>query len=375
MQPAHLQTCNMYHRIVWPFAIAQTLVWAAMYYAFPALLLAWEQDLGWSKAELSGAFTVGCAVLGAICLLLLSAVTAVWHFYLIWLFLGIAMAGTLYEACFAILTKTMGDQRKRAITTVTLVAGFAGTVSFAGNNALVDLMGWRSTMWVLAAIVIGLAVPLIWVGCRAAETYASPEPQIATNAQTGQVKIAGNLIFWLLALGFSAITLNHSVLLTHLLPLLDEREIANGTAVFAASMIGPMQVAGRVVMLVVEKHISSLMIFAACFIALAIASISLLGATVLPWLLIAFVLLQGAGYGVTSILRPIITADFLGRENFGLIAGFLAVPFMGATAAAPTIAAFIWGVGGYDMVIWFALGTAVFGLGALLGAAQLSRHS
>jgi len=269
----------------------------------------------------------------------------------------------------------MGDQRKRAITTVTLVAGFAGTVSFAGNNALVDLMGWRSTMWVLAAIVIGLAVPLIWVGCRAAETYASPEPQIATNAQTGQVKIAGNLIFWLLALGFSAITLNHSVLLTHLLPLLDEREIANGTAVFAASMIGPMQVAGRVVMLVVEKHISSLMIFAACFIALAIASISLLGATVLPWLLIAFVLLQGAGYGVTSILRPIITADFLGRENFGLIAGFLAVPFMGATAAAPTIAAFIWGVGGYDMVIWFALGTAVFGLGALLGAAQLSRHS
>jgi hypothetical protein len=29
-----------------------------MYYSFPALLLAWERDLGWSKAELSGAFTV-----------------------------------------------------------------------------------------------------------------------------------------------------------------------------------------------------------------------------------------------------------------------------------------------------------------------------
>ena len=30
-------------------------MWAGMFYSFPALLLHWEQSLGWSKTELSGA--------------------------------------------------------------------------------------------------------------------------------------------------------------------------------------------------------------------------------------------------------------------------------------------------------------------------------
>ncbi len=46
-----------FRRIVWPLAIAEIIMWAAMYYLFPALLLEWERDLGWSKTELSGAFT------------------------------------------------------------------------------------------------------------------------------------------------------------------------------------------------------------------------------------------------------------------------------------------------------------------------------
>ena len=37
-----------------PLAIAETLVWAAFYYSFPAFLPAWEADLGWSRAVLSG---------------------------------------------------------------------------------------------------------------------------------------------------------------------------------------------------------------------------------------------------------------------------------------------------------------------------------
>ncbi|MGB0389805.1 MAG: MFS transporter, partial [Ardenticatenaceae bacterium] len=98
---------DLFRRVVWPLAIAETLVWAAVYYSFPALLLEWERDLGWSKSELSGAFTLalvvsallapvvgriidrgygiqiftGSAVLGALFLGLLSRVTALWHFY------------------------------------------------------------------------------------------------------------------------------------------------------------------------------------------------------------------------------------------------------------------------------------------------------
>ena len=40
-----------------PLALAQLIVWASLYYSFPALLPDWEADLGWSKTQISGAFT------------------------------------------------------------------------------------------------------------------------------------------------------------------------------------------------------------------------------------------------------------------------------------------------------------------------------
>ena len=49
-------------QIVWPFAIAETLVWACYYYSFPALLPTWEMDLGFSKTTLTGAFTLSLIV-------------------------------------------------------------------------------------------------------------------------------------------------------------------------------------------------------------------------------------------------------------------------------------------------------------------------
>ena len=90
-----------------------------------------------------------------------------------------------------------------------------------------------------------------------------------------------------------------------------------------------------------------------------------------PVLIVSFVVLHGAGYGVTSIVRPVTTAEFLGRKNFGLIAGLLAVPFLGAGAASPTIAALVWEQVGYDGVIWLAATASIVGLVSLLIAAMI----
>ena len=125
-----------FRRIVWPLAIAETIVWAAMFYSFPALILTWERDLGWSKTELSGAFTLSLVVSALMaplvgrldrpglpasglrrqrgirepfCWRFLSLVTEPWHFYVVWVGLGAAMSGSLYEACFAVLTHVMGS--------------------------------------------------------------------------------------------------------------------------------------------------------------------------------------------------------------------------------------------------------------------------
>jgi len=387
-----------YRQIVWPLAIAETIVWAAMFYSFPALLLVWERDLGWSKTELSGAFTLslvvsallapvvgrlidhglgrftftGCALLGAVLLALLSQVTTLWQFYLLWFGLGVAMSGALYEACFAVLTRAFGSGAKRAITLVTLVAGFAGTVSFPTAFVLVGMVGWRGAVLTFSVAVALIAAPLIWRGARLAEEGRESQSHPASLKTREALSVLRRATFWLLAVSFAMIALEHGMLLTHLLPLLDERGIHGETAILAASMIGPMQVAGRLAMMAAERHVSILGIAAVCYIALGIAALALLGTSAIPALLVGFVLFQGSGYGVTSIVRPVVTAEFLGRSNFGVISGLLALPFITATAAAPTVAAFVWERGGYDRVIVLAIVAACIGLASLLTAASLS---
>src|SRR3546814_1371338 len=87
--------------------------------------------------------------------------------------------------------------------------------------------------------------------------------------------------------------------------MLDERGIPQGMAVFAAAMIGPMQVAGRLAMMAVERHISNRGISIACFAAVALATVSLMTASLVPMMLVLFVILQGSGHGVTSIMKPL----------------------------------------------------------------------
>ena len=46
---------KIYTQIVIPFAIIETIVWAAYFYSFPAFLPTWETSLGFSRTVLTGA--------------------------------------------------------------------------------------------------------------------------------------------------------------------------------------------------------------------------------------------------------------------------------------------------------------------------------
>ena len=383
-----------FHSIVWPLAIAETIVWAAMYYAFPALLPQWERDLGWSRTELSFAFTLslvvsaslvpvagrlidrglargiftGGVVLGAVLLALLSTVTELWQFFCIWIGLGVAMSSTLYEACFTVLVRSTGDRARRAITIVSVVAGLAGTVAFPSAHVLAGAFGWRGAVLVFAAVVGTVAAPLVWSACRRAEAQATmyaPDPSVRA-AQA--LAVAGTPAFWLLAFAIFLAALDHGMLVSHVLPILDDRGIDAGLAVAAAACIGPMQVAGRLVLMAAERVATPLAASAGCFAMMAIAGACLLHAGATPAFLIGFVVLQGAGIGIASVMRPVVTAELLGKKNFGVVSGLIGLMHMGGYAIAPSVSALVWASGGYDRVIILAIAAACIAIAALLAA-------
>ena len=381
-------------RIVFPFALVETLVWAGYFYSFPAFLPIWEEELGFSKANLTGTFTLalvvsavlspavgrlidkgygravfaGGAALASAMLCLLSQATEIWQFYAIWFVIGVAMSGSLYDACFAIVTYSLGPDARRAITLITLAAGFAGTVSFPSAYFLTEFFGWRIAILIFSATIAMFCIPLILYGSYFAELQSKAYAPKSSQTLSKALSVTRNPRFWFLGVTFFLISVNHGIVISHMLPILHERNLNAGLAVLVASLIGPMQVAGRMTMMAFEKHVSVFAICVASFIAIFFAGGALYFGERGMILILIFVILQGAGYGVLSIIRPTVIAELLGHRDFGIIAGLLAVGFVIGTAIAPTLGSLLWIYGSYDLVIIFAIGIPAMALFALAGA-------
>lgn len=383
---------------IYLLAIGQTLAWATIYYIFPALLLRWEQALGWSKADLTAAITMavlvsalsspltgriidkghgalligGSALAGGIGLLFLSIVNELWQFYAVWLILGLAMAGCLYEPCFALVTRARGKNAKSAIILITLVAGFASTISYPVVYTLAEAMGWRGAVVIGAAIMVLIVAPVLWFGAHRLEGAGTDKTNATVPVEPSRAFLKAPA-FWFLALGFACLAAAHGAALHHLLPILDERGLSAEMAVLAASFIGPMQVAGRLAMMSSEKFLSHHGLAIATFGMLSISIVLLLFSASSPAFLSGFVILFGSAYGTVSILRPLLARDILGETNFGAKSGALALPYLAGSALAPFLGSLIWNWGGYDAMLMILVGALVLGA-SLYGLAHRLAH-
>ncbi len=383
-------------------ALGQTLVWVSLYYSFAALLLTWERELGWSKSALTlglaaavlvsalasplagriidaglGRWLLGLgAVGGGAAYALLALAETPLLFIAIWAVVGLAQAACLYEPCFAFITRTSGSASRWIITRVTLVAGFASPIAFPAGALLAHWLGWQGAVLVLAASVALLGGPLLLIGAGLLEqtsTEAIPAEHRSQNRAALKAAVRRPQ-FWLIGLAFPAMALNHGILINHIVPLLVESDFTEATAVTIASVVGPMQVAGRFAMMLSERRVGGLSLTILAFAGVAVAALLLMFAGGSPLLAFAFAATQGAAYGLTSILKPLVMAEFLGREAFGSIAGWLALPYLACYAVAPFVGALLWEVGGYGLVVPAAGGFAILGILVIAPLSVMARR-
>jgi MFS family permease len=376
--------------MVWALSLAQLVSWGAIYYSFSLFVVPMEQELGWSRTALNGALSLGllaaglcaypvgswidryggravmtgCAVLGAAVLAIWSQVTDEAAFYLVGLGLGLAMAGTLYEPVFAVLTRAFHESYRTRITALTLIGGFASTVFYPLTQLFIEALGWRHALLALALCVLAIPVPVHALLLRDGETPAAAGRQIDEATRRAAVRRAfRHPAFWGLAVSFTAYYTTFTALTFHLVPLLAGWQVPAGTVIAILTLVGPAQVAGRIVLLAVGRRVSTATLGR---ITVFLFPASVLMLTVLPAstpLLFAFAFVYGAGNGVMTILRGTAVPDLLWREGYGAINGALTLPTTLARAGSPYAAAVLWQLaGGYDAVLWTCVA------GGLLGA-------
>ncbi len=354
--------------------------------------------MAWARSEITGAITLAIlvsgffaplvgnwidrglgslvmgfgSILGAFSLYLLSFVDMIWQFYLGWCVIGFAFACTLYEPCFAIVTRCRGAHAKQAIIGITLLAGFAGAISFPLAHVLSEAYGWRQCLRIFALIVLFISAPALWSASRQLENERAPGDSEERAAQhIKPLRLTKLPLFWLLSISFSLLGVVHGVTLHHLLAILDQRSVAKDLAVTIAAFIGPMQVTGRLIMTVSAAHVTNHGVAIFCFIFMGLSVLILLLAGSNPSLLVLFVILFGCSYGIVSIIRPVIARDLLGQNQFGAKSGALALVYLLGSAAAPLLGALIWRNGGYNLVLSVMLLLSLSGLMLYLIANRL----
>ena len=359
------------------FMLSETVIWAAIFYSFPALVLHWQGEFGWSATQAMGAFSLALAVqgltapwvgrlidrgraplgmpLGALGALMglaeLTQVQALWQFYAVWAWLGLMMGATLYDATFSVVTRARGAQARAAITAITLAAGFASTLAYPLTAVMTEIGGWRAAIWVLVGLVLVLVVPLLWLAAARLETEAAARLPRATASDQMAPDGAARAGFWPLAGGFALTALGSGILLAHLLPLMAALGVPDGLGILAASTIGPAQVVARILLMLAGARVAARQVALGAFVVLMLAALAMGAAAAIPAMALVFALAQGIGNGVISILRPVVTREVMGEAGFGETAGRVARLSLFAFALAPGLGAVLADLAGYGAVI------------------------
>jgi MFS family permease len=380
--------------IVAVLAVTETVSWGVLYYAFAVFLVPMQRELGWSKGELTGAFSLSLAtaalaafpvgrwldrhspralmtfgsLLGALLVLAWSQVRDLWLFYVIWIGLGVAMACVLYDAAFTVVTKWFRERRRRALMAVTLVGGFASFVFSPLSNWLIDAQGWRDALITLAIVVAAVTVPLHGLLLRAAPSTPSPEGASTAPAFPRHQRQLQDALrepaFWSLTAAFVLSSFAISALAVHLIPYLLERGQSTSFAAGAAGLMGLMQVPGRLVFVaagrVVPRRYEAAGVFFLQGLGLAALAASATGGGIL-----AAVALFGMGNGMATLVRATAIADVYGPARFGSITGVTGAFATGSRAVAPVTAAGVYAAfGGYPPLLWILVATSVLACAA-----------
>ncbi|CAG9174312.1 hypothetical protein LMG23992_02702 [Cupriavidus laharis] len=369
-------------RLVWILGLTETISWGTLFFAFTVFIEPMSRALGYSKPFLAGGYSLGLLVwalcsfavgrlldrvparrvmgagslLGGAGLLLWAWSPSPAVFLLMWVPLGLAMATTLYEPAFVVLRQVYGDGYQKPIVTVTLMAGFASTIFVPLAQWLVLHIGWQPALLCFAALNLLVCAPLharmryTLHASYAAVQPASPLPSgDAANQGIARATLR-QPVFWAVVLAFTATAVVASLLGAHLIPMLTEKGLPLGQQLVVAALIGPAQVAGRMLMMrAAVRHPVRLSVPVYALMSTGLLCMALGHGA---WLMVA-ALLYGCANGVNTMLRAMAMPELISRHHYATLNGLMMTPVLLMQAAAPWLGALLWrAAGGYWLMLW-----------------------
>ncbi len=372
-------------RIVLSLGTAQMLGWGSSYYLLAMLAVPMGRELGLTTPTVFAAFSLalvvsallgphagraidrfgGRPVLMASSLVFAAALAGLgasrgpWSLFLAWMVMGVAMSCGLYEAAFSSLVRLWGTEARGAITGITLLGGFASTLSWPLSSWLEAEIGWRGACFVWAALHLVVGLPLNMRLPTAARVPPLPAQAAADPAPTVKDAAAWRATVCL-SFVFAATWFISTAMASHLPRLLQLGGVTLATAVMVGALLGPAQVGARMLEFGLLRKLHPLLSarLAAAMHPIGVLAFVFVGAPAAA----VFGVLHGAGNGILTIANGTLPLAIFGPQGFGQRQGVLMVPARVVQALAPWLYGLCldrWGVSG-ALALSGAVGTMAF---------------
>lgn len=358
-----------YSLLLTGLALTRIIGWGSIYYSPSVLASYLQREIGLGPTTIFGGITIllviGAvispilgrhldqrgtrqamalgAVISALGLALLALAQGPISYLSTWLVIGIGHAMQLANTGNVTVAQLMGERTRRVIGLMMLVTGLASSVFWPLTAWLSADFGWRACLFIFAAIQLVIVLPIhLAIPAYRAKPLADPGSSTMPAEEQGRVPASERrVIFWLLALSFSASGLVSWGLPLHIIGLMQGAGISGAAAVTIASLSGPATMIARAVDAVAGERLpvervalAGLTLGPAACLLMAVAP----GSSTFA---IAFVTLFSAAMGVIAVARATLPLALFGRNGFGAMLGRLTVPQNLTFAAAPLLFAFL----------------------------------
>jgi MFS family permease len=354
-----------------------------------------SHQFGWSRGQLSIAFslsTLGLAVtapfvgrladyfgarrvilpatllfgLGFLSLSLLS--NHIWHFYAIFILLGLVGVGTTPVTYSKVITRWFDRKRGLALGLAVAVNSMSSMVMPFFAQTLITRVGWRQAYLFIGLIVIGIALPVVGLLLKESPEAVGlrPDGETIDDARIARPREVRTLVFevrrtaafWLIAAALFLISVSYHGSFIHLVPMLTDRGMSSERAALAASLVG----AGALMARLIAGYL--LDIFLASSVAVWFFCGSTLGLALLwsgapgDFAFVASFLI-GLGVGAEFDIVPYMVSRYFGLAVFAETYGYLMAIFsLGAVAGPPLMGIGFDATGSYRLILgMFAIAT------------------
>lgn len=404
-------------RFLFWLSLAQLISWGSTFYLFGLVVLPIEAELHINRAQSSLGFSLMLlaegvlaypvgrwidrgharlvmstgSILAALCLLAQTQISSLLGFYAAWTALGLALACILYSPVFAVVTRRYPVDFRRAIITITFLGGLASTVFIPLTLWLIDTLGWRGAVTVLAGFHLLVCLPVHGLLLRgeppqarptaatpAASDETTPSQATSSSSVPSLQTCLRNPVFLLIGV-FTALGMAVTAAIPpHLVPLLREQGLPEHWVVLVPASIGVLQVLGRLMLFRLENRfnvhrVNLLIVLLMPASLLLLALLMVAGPVAAVALGLAYAGLYGLANGMLTIVKGTAIAEYVNRQHVAALNGALGLPSAIARALAPAAVGSLWSVSqGYSGGVALLLATSFVGCGAFALAQRLA---